>query len=139
MLRWNARVALLSCRHARLALPALAAAYFVFWAALLTIGKFPQTIHYDSAEAYAWGRQLAWGYGKHSPMSGAITWLWFSLFPARDWAMYALAMAVTGATFALLWTLARKIVDRRRALLSSGLLLVYPIFNFKGYKYNADL
>jgi len=137
--RWQARMAAVLFDGRRFVLPALAIGYFVFWAALLAIGKAAQVIHFDSAEAYAWGQQLAWGYGKHPPLSGAIAWLWFAVFPARDWAMYALAMAVTGATFGLLWLLARRVVDRRRALLMACVVLVYPIINFKGYKYNADL
>lgn len=135
---WIAAAALDKRAQPRL-LAAAAIGFFVLWTLLLTLGKLDQTIHFDSAEAYAWGQQLAWGYGKHPPLSGAIAWLWFSIFPARDWAVYGLAMATTAATFALLWLLARQIVDRRRAMLMALLLFVYPILSFKGYKFNADL
>ena len=135
---WIAAAALDKRTQPRL-LAVAALGFFVLWTLLLTLGKIDQTIHFDSAEAYAWGRQLAWGYGKHPPLSGAIAWLWFSIFPVRDWAMYALAMATAAATYALLWLLARRIVDRRRAMLMALLLFVYPILSFKGYKYNADL
>jgi hypothetical protein len=37
------------------------------------------------------------------------------------------------------WLLALRVVDRRRAFLVVVMLAVYPIFNFKGFKYNPDL
>lgn len=125
--------------RSRIALLGFATAFFVLWTALLTISKSAQIIHFDSAEAYAWGQQLAWGYGKHPPASGWLAWVWFSFFPARDWAVYALAMTVTASTFFMLWILAGRIVDRPRSSLTAYLLLLYPIVSFKGYKYNSDL
>src|SRR5262249_7475495 len=35
--------------------------------------------------------------------------------------------------------IARRVVDRRRAFFAVVLLALYPIFNFKGFKYNPDL
>jgi len=37
------------------------------------------------------------------------------------------------------WAIALKVVDRRRAFLVLVMLALYPIFNFKGFKYNPDL
>jgi hypothetical protein len=37
------------------------------------------------------------------------------------------------------WLLALRVVDRRRAFLVVVMLALYPIFNFKGFKYNPDL
>ena len=39
----------------------------------------------------------------------------------------------------LCWLLALRVVDRRRAFLVVVMLALYPIFNFKGFKYNPDL
>lgn len=137
--RWEARLASGLLQARGVALVPIALGYVAFWSALLSIGKASQTIHFDTAEAYAWGQQLMWGYGKHPPISGWIAWAWYAVFPATDWSAYALAMAVTGVTVVLIWCVAIRIVDRRRALLCAALLLVYPVINFKGYKYNADL
>jgi len=109
------------------------------WSRALTLLKQGQDIHFDVAEAFAWGQQFLLGYGKHPPLSGWVAGLWFRIFPAADWAAYALAMMVAGIGLWLCWLIALKVVDRRRALLSVLLLAIYPIFNFKGYKYNADL
>jgi 4-amino-4-deoxy-L-arabinose transferase-like glycosyltransferase len=137
--RWEAWLAFALMRARGTALPSIVLAYVVFWSTLLSIGKTSQTIHFDTAEAYAWGQQLMWGYGKHPPISGWIAWAWYSVFPATDWSAYALAMAVTGVTVVLIWLVAIRTVDRRRALFAAALLLIYPVINFKGYKYNADL
>jgi 4-amino-4-deoxy-L-arabinose transferase-like glycosyltransferase len=137
--RWEAWLTAALFRGPWFVLPAVLLGYVVFWSALLAIGKRDQTIHFDTAEAYAWGQQLLWGYGKHPPVSGWIAWAWYSVFPATDWSAYALAMVITGVTVVLIWLLAIRIVDRRRALLAAALLLIYPVINFKGFKYNADL
>jgi hypothetical protein len=37
------------------------------------------------------------------------------------------------------WTIALRVVDRRRAFIVVVMLAIYPIFNLKGFKFNADL
>ncbi len=37
------------------------------------------------------------------------------------------------------WLIALRVVDRRRAFFVVVMLALYPIFNFKGFKYNPDL
>src|SRR5258708_19859716 len=60
-------------------------------------------------------------------------------FPVTDWATYALAMATLGCGLVICWLLALRVVDRRRAFFVVVMLALYPIFNFKGFKYNPDL
>ena len=72
----------------------------VLWTAILVVLKTGQDIHMDVAEAYAWGRNLRLGYGKHPPFSGWVAGAWFSVFPAKDWSTYLLAM-VAGADWLL--------------------------------------
>jgi 4-amino-4-deoxy-L-arabinose transferase-like glycosyltransferase len=93
----------------------------------------------DVAEAFAWGQKFQLGYGKHPPLSGWIAGLWFTFFPAQDWATYALAMATLGTALVICWFIALRVVDYRRAFLVVVMLALYPIFNFKGFKYNPDL
>lgn len=128
--------------HPRLGTPLLLGIVLgnaLLWVAALTILKFAQVLHSDSTEAFAWGQTLAWGSGKHPPMAGWMARAWFSVFPTSDWAFYALAMAVTGTTVLLIRLLAGEVVDRRRAVLATLLAMIYPILNFKGYKFNPDL
>ena len=48
-------------------------------------------------------------------------------------------MAVIGCGLVISWLIALRVVDRRRAFFVVVMLALYPIFNFKGFKYNPDL
>src|SRR2546430_560260 len=116
-----------------------AAVHAVLWTLILVNLKTGQDVHMDVAEAYAWGQKFLLGYGKHPPLSGWVAGVWFMLFPVTDWATYALAMATLGCGLVICWWLALRVVDRRRAFFVVVMLALYPIFNFKGFKYNPDL
>jgi 4-amino-4-deoxy-L-arabinose transferase-like glycosyltransferase len=116
-----------------------AIAHTVLWTFILINLKAAQDVHMDVAEAFAWGQKFQLGYGKHPPLSGWVAGLWFQFFPVRDWATYALATTVLGTGLVISWLIARRVVDHRRAFFVVVMLALYPIFNFKGFKYNADL
>jgi 4-amino-4-deoxy-L-arabinose transferase-like glycosyltransferase len=116
-----------------------AAAHAVLWTFILINLKAAQDVHMDVAEAFAWGQKFQLGYGKHPPLAGWVAGLWFKLFPAADWATYALAMATLACGLVICWLIALRVVDRRRAFFVVVMLALYPIFNFKGFKYNPDL
>src|SRR6266849_6287126 len=116
-----------------------AAAHAVLWTLILVNLKAAQDVHMDVAEAFAWGQKFQFGYGKHPPLSGWVAGLWFKMFPVTDWATYALAMATLGCGLVVCWRIALRVVDRRRAFFVVVMLALYPIFNFKGFKYNPDL
>ena len=109
------------------------------WTVILVNLKTGQDIHMDVAEAFGWGQKFLLGYGKHPPLSGWVAGLWFRIFPVTDWATYALAMTTLGCGLVICWWLALRVVDHRRAFLVVVMLALYPIFNFKGFKYNPDL
>nr|WP_247457063.1 glycosyltransferase family 39 protein [Bradyrhizobium sp. 2] len=117
----------------------LAILHSVIWTFILINLKAAQDVHMDVAEAYGWGQEFLWGYGKHPPLSGWVAGLWFKVFPAADWATYALAMATVGVGMVICWLLSLRVVDARRAFLVVVMVALYPIFNFKGFKYNPDL
>jgi 4-amino-4-deoxy-L-arabinose transferase-like glycosyltransferase len=110
-----------------------------FWTFILINLKAAQDVHMDVAEAFAWGQKFQFGYGKHPPLAGWVAGLWFKLFPVTDWATYALAMATLGCGLVICWLIAVRVVDYRRAFFVVVMLALYPIFNFKGFKYNPDL
>jgi 4-amino-4-deoxy-L-arabinose transferase-like glycosyltransferase len=111
----------------------------MLWTMILIQLKAAQDIHFDVAEAYAWGQKFQLGYGKHPPLSGWVAGLWFQVFPVANWATYALAMATVSTGLVISWFTALRVVDRRRAFFVVLMLALYPIFNFKGFKYNPDL
>lgn len=117
----------------------LAILHAVLWTFILVNLKAAQDVHMDVAEAYGWGQQFLWGYGKHPPLSGWVAGVWFRIFPAADWATYALAMATVSTGMVICWLVALRVVDARRAFLVAVMIALYPIFNFKGFKYNPDL
>src|SRR6478752_3541892 len=117
----------------------LAILHAVLWTFILINLKAAQDVHMDVAEAWGWGQKLLWGYGKHPPLSGWVAGLWFTVFPPTDWATYALAMATGGTGMVICWLIALRVVDARRAFLVVVMVALYPIFNFKGFKYNPDL
>ena len=116
-----------------------AAAHAVLWTFILISLKAAQDVHMDVAEGFAWGQKFQLGYGKHPPLAGWISGLWFKVFPVADWATYALAMTTLACGLVISWLIALRVVDRRRAFLVVVMLALYPIFNFKGFKYNPDL
>src|ERR1700712_74883 len=116
-----------------------AAAHAALWTLVLANLKAAQDVHMDVAEAFAWGQKFQFGYGKHPPLAGWIAGLWFKLFPVADWSTYALAMAALGCALVISWLVALRVVDRRRAFFGVVMLALYPVFNFKGFKYNPDL
>ncbi|NOJ46565.1 glycosyltransferase family 39 protein [Bradyrhizobium archetypum] len=116
-----------------------AAVHAVLWTLILVILKTGQDVHMDVAEAFAWGQKFLLGYGKHPPLSGWVAGVWFMFFPITDWATYALAMATLACGLVICWLLALRVVDHRRAFFVVVMLALYPIFNFKGFKYNPDL
>jgi 4-amino-4-deoxy-L-arabinose transferase-like glycosyltransferase len=116
-----------------------AAAHAALWTLVLANLKAAQDVHMDVAEAFAWGQKFQFGYGKHPPLTGWIAGLWFKLFPVADWSTYALAMATLGCGLVVCWFIALRVVDRRRAFFTVVMLALYPVFNFKGFKYNPDL
>jgi 4-amino-4-deoxy-L-arabinose transferase-like glycosyltransferase len=116
-----------------------AVCHTVLWTFILINLKAAQDVHMDVAEAFAWGQKFQLGYGKHPPLSGWVAGLWFKFFPVTDWATYALAMTTLGVGLVICWFIALRVVDRRRAFFVVVTLALYPIFNFKGFKYNPDL
>src|SRR6516165_631736 len=111
----------------------------LIWTLILIKLKAAQDVHMDVAEAFAWGQKFQLGYGKHPPLAGWIAGLWFRFFPVADWATYALAMTTLAIGLVICWLIAVRVVDCRRAFFVVVMLALYPVFNFKGFKYNPDL
>jgi len=127
--------ALLDERSPRAALTAIAL-FAVAGVLFLTGLKAAQDIFIDAAEAYAWGQSFLGGYGRHPPMTGWIAGVWYSVFPAADWASYALSRVMTFVTLAALYFIARRVVGPRRALFLLLLMMLYPLFHTKGERFN---
>jgi 4-amino-4-deoxy-L-arabinose transferase-like glycosyltransferase len=102
----------------------------------LTGLKAAQDVFIDAAEAYAWGQTFLAGYGRHPPMTGWIAGVWYSVFPAADWASYALSRVMTFVTLGGLFFIARRAAGPRRALFVVLVMMLYPLFHTKGERFN---
>src|SRR3979411_3021280 len=100
--------------------------------AFLTGLKAAQDIFIDAAEAYAWGQQFLGGYGRHPPLPGWIAGIWYGVFPAADWASYALSRVMTFVTLAAVYFIARRVAGPRRGALVVLVMILYPLFATKG-------
>jgi 4-amino-4-deoxy-L-arabinose transferase-like glycosyltransferase len=118
---------------------AFAMIHALLWTVILINLKAAQDVHMDVAEAFAWGQKFQLGYGKHPPLAGWVAGLWFRMFPVADWSTYLLAMTTLAIGLVISWLIALRVVDYRRAFFVVVMLAIYPIFNFKGFKYNPDL
>src|SRR3569832_374382 len=116
-----------------------AAIHAVLWTVILINLKAAQDVHMDVAEAFAWGQKFLLGYGKHPPLAGWVAGIWFKMFPVTDWATYLLAMTTVSCGLVICWMIATRVVDYRRAFFVVLMLAIYPIFNFKSFKYNPVL
>jgi 4-amino-4-deoxy-L-arabinose transferase-like glycosyltransferase len=115
----------------------IAAALFALAGVFFLTGlKAAQDIFIDAAEAYAWGQTFLGGYGRHPPMTGWIAGLWYSVFPAADWASYALSRVMTFVTLAALYFIGRRVAGPRRALFVVLVMMLYPLFHTKGERFN---
>src|SRR5262245_12515291 len=104
---------------------------------LLVEVKYFQDLFKDNAEAFAWGRQFLGGYGRHPVLTGWIAGVWYSVFPASDWASYLLSRVMTFISLAGIFLLARRALDARRATLIVLALMLYPLFiGAKSDRYN---
>src|SRR6201994_4903777 len=116
-----------------------AVVHALLWTRILIDLKAAQDVHMDVAETFAWGQKFQLGYGKHPPLTGWVAGVWFKMFPVTDWAAYLLAMTAVSVGLVICWQIATRVMDYRRAFFVVVMLAIYPIFNFKGFKYNPDL
>lgn len=114
------------------------AAYAAAWMLYRVVSTLPRDIHIDMSEAYAWSRDLAFGYEKHPPLSAAIVRLWFSIFPVSDVAFTALAAINIAVTLWIAWLIFRSFMGREKSILGIVLLVFIPFYNFHSLKYNAN-
>jgi hypothetical protein len=112
--------------------------YVALWTLYGTLAKGSQDIHSDMSEQFALARELAWGYPKHPPLGMAVVRVWFSIFPAADWAYYLLAMVTAGLALWIAWRLSARFLDGEKRVVGLVLLTLVPFFNFHALKFNQN-
>ncbi|HEY7243436.1 MAG TPA: glycosyltransferase family 39 protein [Xanthobacteraceae bacterium] len=112
--------------------------YVLLWTAYGMLAKGSQDVHIDMSEQFMLARELALGYPKHPPLTMLIVRLWFSVFPATDWAYYLLAAANAGLSLWISWRLYARFLDGDKRVLGLALLTLLPFFNFHALKFNPN-
>jgi hypothetical protein len=137
-LTWRLLEALIDpARRERTAAMAILA-YVAVWTLYGVLAKASQDIHADMSEQFTLARDLAWGYAKHPPLAMAVVRLWFSLFPAADWAYYLLGIATVGLTLWIVWRLSARFLDAEKRVVGLALMTLVPFFNFHALKFNSN-
>jgi len=109
--------------------------YAILLVPILVSVKWPQDLYQDSVEAYAWGRQFLGGYGRHPPMTGWISGVWYRVFPATNWSSYLLSHVMVGISLISIYLIARRALDARRATFTIFILMLYPLFHLNSDRF----
>jgi 4-amino-4-deoxy-L-arabinose transferase-like glycosyltransferase len=112
--------------------------YAAVWTLYAVIAKGSQDIHFDMSEQFALGRELAIGYDKHPPLTMLLVRLWFTVFPAADWAYYLLAMVNSALALWIIWRFSARFLEGDKRALGLWLLTFVPFFNFHALKFNPN-
>ncbi len=112
--------------------------YVVLWTFYAVIAKGSQDIHYDMAEQFGLSHELAFGHAKHPPLAAAVVAVWFTVFPAADWAYYLLAVSTAALALWIAWRLSARYLDGEKRVVGLALLTLVPFFNFHALKFNQN-
>lgn len=112
--------------------------YALIWTLYDVVARSSQDIHYDMGEMIAWSHDLALGNIKHPQMGAWIAYVWFLIFPLRDWAFYLLANVMTSFAIWLAWRISEEKLSDEKRVLGLAFLTLIPFFNFFAWKYNAN-
>jgi 4-amino-4-deoxy-L-arabinose transferase-like glycosyltransferase len=104
------------------------AVFFILGLFIVILMKPAENLFMDSTEAYAWGMQFLGGYGRHPPFTGWIARVWYSVFPATNWASYTLSRLMRCISLVSIFLIGQRVVGQRRATLVVFAMMLYPLF-----------
>lgn len=120
------------------AVPVLLAGFVAIWTTFFCIAYVNASLHPDVLEAWALGRDFAWGNPKHPPLMGWIAGLWTSVFPVADWSMHLLAMTNAAIALFAVDLIVRRFVRGDRRVVVLLLLMLLPAYQFHAQRFNAN-
>ena len=115
----------------------LVALRLVAWWLLPTL--VARTAPLDVIEGLVWGREWQWGYWKHPPLAAWLLEATVSSFGARLPALFLLGPACVAVALALVWRLARRVLDPAWALVAVLALDGIYYYGYASPKLNPDL
>ncbi|MGY8708105.1 glycosyltransferase family 39 protein [Bradyrhizobium sp. 18BD] len=120
------------------AVPLLIACFVAIWTLYLVIAYAGGGLHPDTLEAWALGRNFAFGYHKHPPLMGWVAASWTSVFPLSDWSLQLMAMVNAGLALFFVDLVARQFVTGHKRILVLLLLMLTPAYQFHAQRFNAN-
>jgi Dolichyl-phosphate-mannose-protein mannosyltransferase len=87
-------------------------------------------LHNDVLEAYAWGKELQFGYHKHPPFWAWAAYLYFSIFPKTAWSGYLLGSINAAIGLGCTWLIARRYLPSTRSTASVLCLMTTTMYQF---------
>lgn len=120
------------------AVPIFLTLFVAIWTLFQMISYLPTSLHPDVVEVYGWGQHPAPGYYKHPPLGGLMAGAWFTVFPARDWAAYLLAMTNGALSLFFVDLIARRYLDRDKRLMVLLLLMLTPFYQFLSVRFASN-
>jgi 4-amino-4-deoxy-L-arabinose transferase-like glycosyltransferase len=115
----------------------LASVNALAWTAFAAMGG-SATLHPDSLEAYAWGREFQLGYYKHPPLWAWIAAGWFDIFPHTNWAFFLLSEGNASLGVLGTWALLGRFTKGPARLAGTLLLLLTTFYTFNAFRFNAN-
>lgn len=108
----------------------------VFW---IAIPCFRENMPLDCVEAISWGRNFAFGYNKHPPLSGWLAYFVFNSYKS-DLSIYILSQICIIATYYYIYLISQEIgFDRNKKYLSILLLFGSFYFTFASPEFNVNV
>jgi 4-amino-4-deoxy-L-arabinose transferase-like glycosyltransferase len=112
---------------------------FVLSAIWVIIPCFRENMPLDCVEAISWGKSFAFGYNKHPPLSGWLSYLAFNLYKS-DLSIYILSQLCMIVTYCYIYLISQELgFDRKKKYLSILLLFGSFYFTFASPEFNVNV
>jgi 4-amino-4-deoxy-L-arabinose transferase-like glycosyltransferase len=117
----------------------LLALFVGVWTAYQIVANSSIGLHPDNVEMFAWSRHPSAGYPLHPPLGALIAAAWFSVFPVSSWSLHLLMMTHSALALFIIDLIARRYVSNEKRILVLLVLLLTPIFQFRGDRFSVNM
>jgi hypothetical protein len=114
------------------------ALYVVIAALAFAISHSTGDLHNDVLEAYAWGKELQFGYDKHPPFWAWVAYVWFSVFPRTALSGYLLGSVNGAVGLGCTWLIARRYLPSSTATAAVLSLMTATTYICFAERFNAN-
>jgi len=117
---------------------AFLAVYGVVMMTFATINFGSGSLHPDTTETWAWGKEFQLGYSKHPPIMAWLAGAWFAVMPRTNWSFQLLSIVNAGIGLAGVWMLAGSLLGVHGRWASVLFLALTPSYTYWALKFNAN-